>query len=387
MLLQSQESDCGKTVVRNLLSLLFHDKGFYTEKLFTPCKTFYDIRSELRRYDIMYQSCHVDDIRDIKKEMFPLICQMIQGDYYHFVIVTSLTMHKVALLDPCFGSMTIPIEEFLFSFTGKLMIFTSSGKKRKAKKSKCLLKAYEVVLYVICFLFQAASICTALLFTGKENPFLPCLLSALIFFVFVLLQNSLNRIVRHRLEKELIISNLSNVKNKDRFSHVYQLITDTVKCYSNACSYAVLIVGLAALILISSYFMAFLILISVLFYLIRTPIQEERNACNRYCSLAEQYFFHQIQNGREEEAKRTYSMMRKRGELLLFTIVFSWVLEAFSFMIFSFAIFTISKTYSINAVLFMTSLSISFSYAIQSMMKILEYPAKKAKEINAIADE
>lgn len=387
MLLQSQESDCGKAVVRNLLSLLFHDKGFYTEKLVTPCKNFYDIRLELRRYDIEYSSCHVDDIRDIKKEMFPLICQMIQGDYYHFVIVLSMTMHKVALLDPCFGSMTIPIEEFLFSFTGKLMIFHYSKKRKKAKRTKRLLKAYEVMLYVLCFLFQAVAICCMLLFTGKDNPFLPCLISSLTFFVSVLLQNSLNRIVRHRLEKELIISDLTNVKNEKRFRHVYQLITDTVKCYSNACSYAVLIVGLAILILINSYFMAFLILISVLFYLIRTPIQEERNACNRYCSINEQYFFSQIERGREEEAKRTYHRMRKKGELLLFTIVFSWVLEAFSFMIFSFAIFTISKTYSVNAMLFMTSLSLSFSYAIQSMMKILDYPAKKAKEINALEEE
>ncbi len=387
MLLQSQESDCGKAVVRNLLSLLFHDKGFYTESMLTTCQSFYEIRRELRRYDVEYASYHVDNIADIKKEMFPLVCQMIQKDCYHFVLVLSMTRNKVSILDPCFGNMTIPIEEFLFSFTGKLMAYQSSGKRRKAKGAVNLMKHYEVLFYVLCFLFQSASICSALLFTGKENPFLPCLISALCFFVFVLVQNSLNRMVRHRLEKCLIIQNLYNVRDKERFRHVYNLITDTVKCYSNACSYAVLLVGLAFLILINSYFMAFLMLISVLFYLIRTPIQEERNASNRYCSIAEGYFFLQIEKGREEEAKKTYGSMRKRGELLLFTIIFSWVMEAFSFMIFSFAIFTISENFSVNAMLFMTSLSLSFSYAIQSMMKLLDYPAKKAKEINALKDE
>lgn len=387
MLLQSQESDCGKAVVRNLLSILFHDKGFYTEKLKTTCSSFYEMREELDRYGIVYQSCHVDDIADIKKEMFPIICQMIHGDLYHFVIVLSMTRRKVSILDPCFGKMTISIEEFLFQFTGKLMIFKSCGKRRKAEKERNLMKAYEYIGYALCFLIQSASICSALLFTGKEKPFLPCLISTLVFFIFVILQNSLNRLVRHRLENQLILNGLENVGDKNRFSHVYNLITETVKCYSNAVSYSVLMVGLIVLILINSYYLAFLILISVLFQLIRMPIDEERNATNRYCSISEKYFFSKIENGREDDARKIYSSMRRKGEMLLYTIVFSWVLEAFSFMIFSFAIFTMSKSANINSILFTTSVSLSFSYALKSMMKILEYPENRAKEINALRDE
>lgn len=387
MLLQSQESDCGKTVVRNLLSMFFHDKGYYTEKLESKCSTFYEMRKELDRYDIVYQSCHVDDIADIKREMFPLICQMIHGDLYHFVIVTSMTRRKVSILDPCFGKMTISIEEFLFQFTGKLMIFHSAGKRKKATKKKNYMKAYDYIAYAFCFLVQAASVCSALLFTGKEKPFLPCLISTLVFFVFVILQNSLNRLVRHRLEHQLILNDLDNVRDKKRFGHVYNLITETVKCYSNAVSYSVLMVGLIVLILINSYYLAFLILISVLFYLIRMPIDEERNATNRYCSISEKYFFSKIEKGREDEAGKIYMKMRRKGELLLYTIVLSWVLEAFSFMIFSFAIFTMSKNANINSILFTTSVSLSFSYALKSMMKILEYSENKAKEINALEDE
>ena len=129
MLLQSKEADCGKSVIRNLLSYFNRDKGFYICKLSSDCKSFYEMRNELEKHDIIYESCHVDNIIEIRKDMFPLVCQMIQGDCYHFVIVHSLTFHKVSLFDPSFGEMVISTEEFLSRFTGRLMIFVSKGNK------------------------------------------------------------------------------------------------------------------------------------------------------------------------------------------------------------------------------------------------------------------
>ena len=93
-----------------------------------------------------------------------------------------------------------------------------------------------------------------------------------------------------------------------------------------------------------------------------------------------------INNGDEERARKTFRMMRKRSELLLSTIVISWILEAFSIMIFSFAILSVFNVFTVNSLLFSTSLTLSFSYALNSAMKILSYPEEKAKEINALVD-
>lgn len=386
MLLQSKEADCGKSVIRNLLSFFNHDKGYYTCNLSSDCKSFYEMRNELQKHDIVYESCHVDDIIEIRKDMFPLICQMIQGDYYHFVIVHSLTFHKVSLFDPCFGEMVISTEEFLSRFTGKLMIFVSKGKRVKAEKKTPLLKNHEKFLYFLCFLFQACSLSFALLFTGKEKPFLPCIILSSCFFVFIIIQNALNFKVRHRLEQEMILSSLYEVRDKERLSHTYRLITGSVKCASNTCSYSVLCVGLIILLLINSFYLSFLVLVSLLFYVLRLPLTEERNAVNRYCSIKENELFSLIRRGEKERAEKTFKMMRKRSELLLSTIVISWILEAFSIMIFSFAILSVFNIFTVNSLLFSTSLTLSFSYALNSAMKILSYPEEKAREINALND-
>ena len=386
MLLQSKEADCGKSIIRNLLSYFNHDKGYYTCNLSSNCKSFYEMRNELQNHDIMYESCHVDNIIEIRKDMFPLICQMIQGDYYHFVIVHSLTFHRVFLFDPCFGEMVISTEEFLSRFTGRLMIYISKGKRVKTKNTTSLLKKHEKFLYVLCFIFQACSLSLALLFTGKEKPFLPCIVFSTCFFVFVIVQNALNFKVRHRLERKMILDSLHEVRNRVRLSITYRLITGSVKCASNTCSYAVLCVGLIILLLINSYYLSFLILVSLLFYVLRLPLTEERNAVNRYCSIKENELFRLIDKGEAAEAEKTFRLMRKRSELLLSTIVISWILEGFSLMIFSFAILSVFNVFTVNSLLFSTSLTLSFSYALNSVMKILSYPEEKARDINALVD-
>ena len=234
--------------------------------------------------------------------------------------------------------------------------------------------------------FQSCALSLALLFTEKEKPFLPCIVLSSCFFVFIIIQNALNFKVRHRLEQEMILSSLHEVRKKERLSITYRLITGSVKCASNTCSYAVLCVGLIILLLINSYYLSFLALVSLLFYVLRLPLTEERNAVNRYCSIKEKELFALINNGEEERARKTFRMMRKRSELLLSTIVISWILEAFSIMIFSFAILSVFNVFTVNSLLFSTSLTLSFSYALNSAMKILSYPEEKAKGINALVD-
>ena len=46
MLLQSKEADCGKSVIRNLLSYFNRDKGYYTCNLSSDCKSFYEMRNK-----------------------------------------------------------------------------------------------------------------------------------------------------------------------------------------------------------------------------------------------------------------------------------------------------------------------------------------------------
>ncbi len=381
MLLQSEERDCGKCVVRNLLAKMNHDKGFYMVRLQSSCQNFLEMKEELIRHGIYYKSFHVDDIRSISSNMFPLICQVFEGKRLHFVIVETITKNRVYLKDPAFGEMSISLGEFLTFFTGNMMAFVSKGKKEKCARVS-ILRNREILFYCLCFLFQALSLSVLLIFTSSTNAFVFCVISAVALALGILLQNLFNIMTRHRLEKDLLLRSGGRLGFQKDYFHLYTLITDTVKCASDTLSYAVFCIGLTVMLVLNSYFFSFLLLVAFLFFLLRLPLQDERNALNRYCTLRESYF---LEYSGEEKGIQAFLEMRKRSENLLTAHVVTYLLEIFSTAVFAFSIMTLTESFSMNSFLFIIMLTMSFSYSLDKTMKLFRYSEKKARELNSLS--
>lgn len=380
MLLQSEERDCGKCVVRNLLAGFHRDKGFYMMRLESDCQSFLTMKDELKKHGILYKSYHVDNIRDISSDMYPLICQVFEGKKLHFVIVENIAKSRVYLKDPAFGEMSISLDEFLTFFTGNFMAFVGKEKKEKARNIP-ILKKKEIFIYALCFLWEAVALAGLLIFTSSTNSFVFCVIFAVTLASGILFQNLFNILTRHRMEKEFLLNCGGGLGFQKDYLHLYTLITETVKCASDTLSYAVFCIGLIVMLLLNSYFFSFLLVVAFLFFLLRLPLQDERNALNRYCTLREMFF---LENSGNEKGIQAFLEMRKRSENLLTTYVISYLLEIFSTAIFAFSIMTLTESFSMNSFLFISMLTMSFSYSLERTMKLFRYPEKKAKEINSL---
>ena len=384
MVLQSNESDCGKCVVRNLLYYFSHSNSHYETKVKRKCNDFLEIREELEEHGLFFESVQIDDFHSLEKMMFPMICQMIQGDCLHFVLVLKASKKKVYVFDPQFGKLTMPISEFLYYFTSKAMIFVRREKHIEKADIKSLLKNYEKAIYIIFGVLLSTTISIFTFYANRTDGFLPGVILTSISLSAIILQNSFNFKVKSRLEKDLLLKQLEISGNKENYEPLYRLINLTIKTYSDSVSYVSLCVGLIFLLLLNSYYFSFLILIGLLFYFLRLPLAEEKNSVNRYCSIKEKVFLNRIEQNEFPESRLVFEEMKKKNERLYLTIIITWALEAMAVSLFSLAIMNIAKIYSLNSFVFCFVLSMSFSYSLPHALSFLDYPALKAKEINAL---
>ena len=65
----------------------------------------------------------VDNINNLLSLNIPFICQLINNNYEHFVVVYSIKKNKVIMMDPAVGEKVITCDEFKKLWTGYIMIF------------------------------------------------------------------------------------------------------------------------------------------------------------------------------------------------------------------------------------------------------------------------
>ena len=177
MLYQSNMHDCGKTCVRNVLSKVYHDRNYYVEEIVSSCENFYEMRKELEQRGLFYTSYKIDDFGLVKKSHFPLIAQIQQGKYLHFVMVTWKDRHHVRMMDPQFGMMTLTMTEFLEVFTGNALLFQKKEKRKKAKAYP-LLRKRDIVAYTLFSLIIGILSSLFFLYSRAEKSFLISLVFA-----------------------------------------------------------------------------------------------------------------------------------------------------------------------------------------------------------------
>lgn len=382
MLRQSRIDECGKSVVREVLSIIFKDKNYYMMTIDSPCKDFKDIREVLESHNATYESYKIDDISALKKEMFPLIVQVIQGDVLHFVTVSKIKKDKVVFLDPQFGKMTLTLKEFLYVFTGKVLVLSKKGEKEKIRTYH-FLKKIEICFYSVLTLLQCVSLVTLLYFTMGSNTFLPCVVLASVSLILVVLQNGLNIRIRNRMEKDVMLQYLTLTKAVNDYKSMSELISLVIRTTSETCSYIVLAFAVSFLLLVNSVYFSLLLLIAVVFVLLRSVLENEKNATDRYCSIKEVAFLSKIKNN--EKYIDEYEASKKRANRYLLLLVLTFVAEIVSTVFFSLAIMNIEKILSINSFIYFCSTSFAFSFALKKVLETMNYPTKKAELINSLS--
>lgn len=383
MVYQSLNDDCGKACVRNVLCMLFKDDYYATQLLTSSCNDFYSIRSELERFDIKYVSYEVKDLSVISKKRLPGIAQVNHGGRTHFVVVESITNRRVNVLDPQFGKLSLKMEEFKEVFLGRIILKDGVGEKPDILKGR-MLKISDNLAYLFCFISECLSFAGMVLFSGMEDAFSYSLFASLLLLVFILLQNYLNVTILHRLEKEFLIPYMKMSKDSSDFMILSKILhTETAK-RSKVVSYGVVLFAITFLLILNSYYLSFLTLISLIFTFLRSPLLDEKNKINRYCSLQEIIFVEKIKT-EEEIALEAFKKAKMKSYRYLFIIVATWVIEIAILLVFIMMELSILDRFNMNLIVYYLGLMMTFSFTSRKILAIVSDNHEEICSINRLS--
>ena len=140
IVLQEGYKECGAA---SLLSIIRYYKGNISiNRLVEMTNTdnegtnFYKIKQAALEIGLESSGYKVEDtnyLKDIKK---PFICQVIEKNYEHFIVVYRVKKNSMIVMDPAFGEKNIPLEKFKKIWTSYIMIFSPKKKLATYKEDK-----------------------------------------------------------------------------------------------------------------------------------------------------------------------------------------------------------------------------------------------------------
>lgn len=92
-----------------------------TEKTGT---NFYNLKMAAKTLGLDSKSYKIDDINILESLNLPLICQLLNNNYEHFVVVYKISGKKISIMDPAVGIRKLTILEFSELWTGYAMVFS-----------------------------------------------------------------------------------------------------------------------------------------------------------------------------------------------------------------------------------------------------------------------
>lgn len=101
---------------------------------------FYNLKIAAEQIGIEVMGFKVEDIFSLLEIKKPFICQLIDHQYEHFVVVYEIKKHKVLMMDPNIGFRKLSIEEMKQLWTGYIMIFNPKKKLANYQEEKFLNK-------------------------------------------------------------------------------------------------------------------------------------------------------------------------------------------------------------------------------------------------------
>lgn len=310
----------------------------HTDKTGTSFYHLKEASEKLGLEAIGYKIDNIETMLEINK-FKPFICQLINQNYEHFVVVYTLTRKKVILMDPAIGERIISLDEFKRLWTGYCLIFSPIKKLLFYKEKKYLnkliittLTANKSICYNILLLsiiYTIASCLYAMYFQTILDYVIDTNINNLViitfFFALTLLLKCISNFFRTKLLiylnqkldcsiflntfQKLLLLPFNYYKNKTT-GEITSRINDLIYV-KNIINKIILTVLLDIIIFICSgitlfsinptLFTGLIIIISIylpIFYIFRPILKEYTNKCQQHNAKIESYLIETI-NGYE----------------------------------------------------------------------------------------
>lgn len=236
IVIQDGAKDCGASCLLSIIR--YYGGNISKEKLIDMTKTtkdgttFFGISSAAESLGLTTKSYKVDDIDKIKKIIPPILCQINNNGYNHFIIIYKIYNNHLLIMDPSKGKEVIDLFDFNNIWTGYIMLFEKSLPLINNKENKIFGKIIKEVIIknkgnilfiTILSLIITTSTCLASFYSEVvfdkviDTEINNLIFITLIFFILFIIKNITNFIRNHLLiylNQKLDISIILNAFSK-----------------------------------------------------------------------------------------------------------------------------------------------------------------------------
>lgn len=144
IVLQDGYKECGAACLLSIIR--YYGGNISINKLVELTNTtkigthFYNLREASILLGLESKAYKVDNINVLKELKMPFICQFINNNYEHFVVIYAVSKDKVVLMDPAVGKRILTKDEVSKLWTGYVMIFSPYKRLPLYKEEKYLNK-------------------------------------------------------------------------------------------------------------------------------------------------------------------------------------------------------------------------------------------------------
>ena len=89
---------------------------------------FYNLKSAAEKVGLDAIGYKIENFNNLSQIRKPFICQFVNHNYEHFVVVYAIKKNKIIMMDPANGERTISLEEFQNLWTGYILVFSPKSK-------------------------------------------------------------------------------------------------------------------------------------------------------------------------------------------------------------------------------------------------------------------
>lgn len=236
IVIQDGAKDCGASCLLSIIR--YYGGNISKEKLIDMTKTtkdgttFFGISSAAESLGLTTKSYKVDEIDKIKKIIPPILCQINNNGYNHFIVIYKIYNNRLLIMDPSKGKEVIDLFDFNNIWTGYIMLFEKNLPLINNKENKIFGKIIKEVIIknkgnilfiTILSLIITTSTCLASFYSEVvfdkviDTEINNLIFITLIFFILFIIKNITNFIRNHLLiylNQKLDISIILNAFSK-----------------------------------------------------------------------------------------------------------------------------------------------------------------------------
>ena len=236
IVIQDGAKDCGASCLLSIIR--YYGGNISKEKLIDMTKTtkdgttFFGISSAAESLGLTTKSYKIDEIDKIKKIIPPILCQINNNGYNHFIIIYKIYNNHLLIMDPSKGKEVIDLFDFNNIWTGYIMLFEKNLPLINNKENKIFGKIIKEVIIknkgnilfiTILSLIITTSTCLASFYSEVvfdkviDTEINNLIFITLIFFILFIIKNITNFIRNHLLiylNQKLDISIILNAFSK-----------------------------------------------------------------------------------------------------------------------------------------------------------------------------